>query len=421
MSNVFLVCFAGRAKAIPRQVLVWGIILAMRRPFMPLAVSASCLAAFGCNDPSAPTVGGAGPLDAAETEVSVVQNPRSCQVSRVSAGKNHTCAVLVDGRAFCWGANEEAQLGVGDLVTRPLPIAVLTPKPLVEVRASNGSTCARTTDNQILCWGRVAGGVQGTPGTSKPTPVVLPGNSAAVATGGDHACALLTDARVFCWGRGGLVGDGTMIDRATPVVVEGLPMRGSSLVATFSHTCLRTTKAELLCWGNNDDGALGISQTSGLGLAPVAAAVFTFPSASVAVGPGQTCVITGGEMPGRVWCTPPLASPERMGWGANNLGITVGQAHACTIDKDLKMRCAGANDQGQVGPDPRLTIPDTEPLPVLTDATFMSAGVAHTCAIRTDRTLWCWGRNTEGQLGIGTMLNTNTPTPVVFPAGCPLQ
>jgi alpha-tubulin suppressor-like RCC1 family protein len=65
-------------------------------------------------------------------------------------------------------------------------------------------------------------------------------------------------------------------------------------------------------------------------------------------------------------------------------------------------------------------IPDDAPLEVLNDATFMSAGAAHTCAIRTDRSLWCWGRNTEGQLGIGTVENTNNPTPVVFPAGCPL-
>jgi len=385
-----------------------------------LVLCAVFWAVAACNDSSTTTIGGSAPLDAGEADVRVVQNPRTCQVSRVSAGATHTCAVLVDGQTFCWGANDEAQLGMGDLVLRALPVRVPLPKLALEVRASFGSTCARTADNQIYCWGRVAGGLPGTPGISKPTLVPLPGNSSAVATGGDHACAMLTDGRVFCWGRGGLVGDGTVVERLMPVVVEGLPLLGSSLVATSNHTCLRTAKGELLCWGDNTTGALGVAPVLGGGLSPAAVAAFTVTPSSVAVGPGQTCIVTAGDAPGRVLCTPPLATPERIGWGNNNLGITVGQSHVCTIDKDLKFRCAGANDQGQVGPDPRLLIPDDAPLEVLTDATFMSAGAAHTCAIRTDRSLWCWGRNTEGQLGIGTVLNTNTPTPVVFPSGCPL-
>jgi alpha-tubulin suppressor-like RCC1 family protein len=39
-------------------------------------------------------------------------------VAALATQENHTCAVLVDGRIKCWGANEEGQLGVGDLADR---------------------------------------------------------------------------------------------------------------------------------------------------------------------------------------------------------------------------------------------------------------------------------------------------------------
>ncbi|MDX2018725.1 MAG: hypothetical protein SF187_00685 [Deltaproteobacteria bacterium] len=375
----------------------------------------------GCSDADNGTGPTSGAIDAGEADVLQVQNPRSCQVARVSAGATHTCALLVDGRTFCWGANDQGQLGMGDLVTRPLPAIVVTPKPLVEIRASSGASCGRATDNQVLCWGRPVGAPEGAPPLSKPVPVMLPGNSSAIVTGGEHACTLLTDGRVFCWGRGGLVGDGTAVDRPTPVVLGALTEATSSLVATVDHTCLRTTKGELRCWGANETGALGVAPEPGVGLAPVLPAAFTVGIAAVAVGPGRTCVVSAGEDAGRIFCSPPLATPEVVGWGKDNLGITLGQNHACVITTDLKMKCAGANDQGQVGPDPRAVVPENEAIEVLTDAIFMSAGAAHTCAIRQDRSLWCWGRNTEGQVGIGTLENTSVPAPVALPVGCPIQ
>ena len=35
------------------------------------------------------------------------------EYSTVVAGGLHTCLVAADGRAFCWGGNDQGQLGVG--------------------------------------------------------------------------------------------------------------------------------------------------------------------------------------------------------------------------------------------------------------------------------------------------------------------
>lgn len=49
---------------------------------------------------------------------------RGTRWSSVAAGAEHTCAVDVEGRVACWGANDAAQLGTGDLVDRALPALV---------------------------------------------------------------------------------------------------------------------------------------------------------------------------------------------------------------------------------------------------------------------------------------------------------
>jgi alpha-tubulin suppressor-like RCC1 family protein len=42
----------------------------------------------------------------------------------VSAGFTHTCGLVRDGSAWCWGANDTAQLGDGSLKNSPQQFAV---------------------------------------------------------------------------------------------------------------------------------------------------------------------------------------------------------------------------------------------------------------------------------------------------------
>lgn len=54
---------------------------------------------------------GSAPDDYSETPVVVTSTLR---FSDVSLGMFHTCGVTVDGAAYCWGANREGQLGIGN-------------------------------------------------------------------------------------------------------------------------------------------------------------------------------------------------------------------------------------------------------------------------------------------------------------------
>lgn len=388
-----------------------------RSAALALGCAAALLAA--CEDGRAPAFA-TQTFDAGEAEVRRVQDPHSCAVARVSTGATHTCAALIDGRVYCWGANDEAQLGLGDLAPRLTPVFVTTPGRVIEISAGKGGTCARLSDGRVACWGRQAGAPAGTPALAQPTPVPLPGNATSVATGGDHACAVLANGQVMCWGRGGLVGDGTTVDRPQPVAIAGLPATVITVFAAPDHTCVRTSLGTASCWGANAMGALGFAPMGDeFVLAPLRADAFTEPTATLSLAQGRTCALLAGDPFGRVACVPPLTEPIRAAWGDDLRALAVGETHVCAIRADGLLRCSGGNDQGQAGPDPRVAIPEETPLEVMSDAISVRAGAAHTCALRADRSLWCWGRNSEGQLGNGTTANTNTPTPVAFPPGCP--
>lgn len=185
----------------------------------------------------------------------------------------HTCGVTTESRAFCWGFNTDGQLGDGTTIQHrnPAPVAGgLSFRQVGTAATQAGSwhavTCGVTTDNRAYCWGDNDFGQLGDGTVTKrlmPTRVAGALQFGGVSTGGEHTCGVATGGLAYCWGRNehaGQLGDGTYVNRRTPVGVSGgLVFREVS--SAWYHTCGVTTDNLAYCWGSGalGDGTFGIS------------------------------------------------------------------------------------------------------------------------------------------------------------------
>lgn len=148
-------------------------------------------------------------------------------VTKISAANYHTCAMSSMGAAFCWGYNEYGQLGDGTTITRTAPVSVQFSglNTILDISAGgNTHSCAILDDGSAACWGQNEHGQLGDgTTTTRISPVIVPDSNGLtqVSVGEMFSCVLSQVGRVWCWGfnDSGQLGDGTADDRLGPVEV----------------------------------------------------------------------------------------------------------------------------------------------------------------------------------------------------------
>jgi alpha-tubulin suppressor-like RCC1 family protein/tRNA A-37 threonylcarbamoyl transferase component Bud32 len=323
---------------------------------------------------TAPAAARASTPAAATSTVAPIGPPPSRSRVSVVAGGLHTCLIGADGRAFCWGGNDQGQLGVagGNRLSAPSPVGA--DLRFTAIAPGLAHSCAIARGGALWCWGENEHGQLGDRSeTSRGTPVRSAVGYAfrAIAAGAAHTCGLTNDGSALCWGSDshGQLGDGGSADRTAPVAVLG-SQRYVSLDVGWNFTCGLTDGGKAWCWGDNSAGQLGDGTT------------------------------TNRRQP-----TPVQGA---IGFQA----ITAGSAHACGITPSGEAYCWGRNASGELGDGS--TSPRSTPVRVRTDEQFVSiaAGAVHTCAVASDGEAWCWGRNTYGQLGNGGTTDSGQPVKV---------
>lgn len=347
----------------------------------------------------------------------------------VDAGVGHTCAIRRSGSLYCWGWNDDGQLGTGSYGDRNVPTLVSdSTENWSVVSAGKRHTCALKFSGAVWCWGDNSSGQLGN-GTNEDslTPVqeISMGiNWEAVSAGEGHTCALKANGTLWCWGSNlyGKLGDGTAEDKSVPIQEATGASDWISLGTGENHSCAAKRNGTVWCWGDS---------TPALGQGSVDPEHRTEPTqeahqdtdwVSATTGNIHSCAIKPDSS---LWCwglgsygvhgdgtTGGKTIPSLAAGGTNDwASVSAGGFHTCAVKNDQTLWCFGSNWIGQIGDgtqEDRLvpTMEASEDLNWHTVAT----GYRHSCGVKNDGTLWCWGENTDGQLGDGTKEDRTSPT-----------
>lgn len=349
----------------------------------------------------------AGPVDAAQSDVGPPDSGRPTHgVVDTCVGERHACAVSAQGHVWCWGFDDEGQLGDGgaahpDCMLMTVPCSAAP----VEVVRQDGA-------------GPLEGAVQ-------------------VGCGDDHACARLDGGDVYCWGReySGLGTDDFTGQGVLPAVraeVGGV----TDLRAARTDTCARSGD-DWYCWGENGhggvvDGRLGDPSLTEV-VSTLARVIPTFHGIDrLALATWATCWATGSEVrcvglndvgevglpaDGLPYPTPPIV----LSMPGVVAQLTAGDDLFCVLDPSGTPSCWGNPDHCALGRD---APPDPE-VPAVANTTAWRTIVGgvethHFCGIRlADGVVACWGDNGYGQSGTTGSSNCG-PSVVMREDGLPL-
>lgn len=301
--------------------------------------------------------------------------------SKISAGYRFTCGLKTTGMVYCWGYNQNGEIG--------------------QAEASYVST------TQII-------------------PSIR--NATDVAAGEHHACALLQSGQVQCWGSNGSGELGNNSDEAsiTPVTVQiqnGTPLTRVVQVSVGSgFSCARLATMDVTCWGSGGNGALGDGTTDDrwyagptIGLSSVSSISSTWG------GYKRTCAVTtGGDAYcwGKDWASNSsfLVPTQKVGI-SNAVEVSTGFYHACVKLSNGEFRCWGTQWNLETGTN--LVSGDIYTNTGTTVSSIIAGG-SRTCLVTTDNKAKCWGNGWNGTLGTGSNSDRTTPGAVKISSGVEL-
>jgi alpha-tubulin suppressor-like RCC1 family protein len=147
-----------------------------------------------------------------------------CQISSTGA---HAVGVRCDGTVWGWGFNGSGQLGDNSLTDRSSPVSVVGGLTWCQVSANYNNSAAIKSDGTAWAWGAGSNGILGDETLiGKCSPVSVVGGFTdwcQINASSSHMTALRTNSSVWSWGEGlqGRLGDGTTINRSSPVSLIG--------------------------------------------------------------------------------------------------------------------------------------------------------------------------------------------------------
>eukprot|EP00286_Rhodomonas_abbreviata_P000357 CAMPEP_0181290978 /NCGR_PEP_ID=MMETSP1101-20121128/1710_1 /TAXON_ID=46948 /ORGANISM="Rhodomonas abbreviata, Strain Caron Lab Isolate" /LENGTH=354 /DNA_ID=CAMNT_0023395315 /DNA_START=118 /DNA_END=1178 /DNA_ORIENTATION=- len=264
-------------------------------------------------------------------------------IAGVAVGEGHSCVWYTNHAVYCWGKNDQGQLGLGDTQNR-------------------GDSSSHPVDANL------------------PEVDLDHTEIQKVACGKDHCCALIQDGIVKCWGSNGegqlgyddADGRGSRQDHmGSNLLGVFLGQEATDIGCGESLSCALLANGKAKCWGKNDKGQLGQGNTNNVGK-------------------------TSGSML--------QLNDVDHGWGAG-ANICVGKKFVCLHLTSGKAKCWGDNSKGQLGRQHSDDLGDSsaemgdelKQAGVSTPMTSLSCGGEHVCGLLEDGNVVCWGKGDQGR------------------------
>src|SRR5437867_3180196 len=193
-------------------------------------------------------------------------------IASISCGRDHTLALLDDGRVFGWGGDGSGRMPANTAeycsTSKSDGRAVeLSPRhKLTSIAAGYGISLGVTTTNRVAVWGSNAAGIGGRrESIALATPQLLADiHGICIAAAGEYLFgAIDASGRVYSWGLNteGALGRPTTHFNALPGLVASLSP-ASLLRAGKGYMLALTRDEQLYGWGNNAAGQLGLGHLS---------------------------------------------------------------------------------------------------------------------------------------------------------------
>lgn len=249
--------------------------------------------------------------------------------------------------------------------------------------SSDNHTLSIKNDGTVWAWGNNFFGQLGDGTTvDRPTPVQVIGltDIIKVVKSGSSSYAIKNDGTIWAWGSNfaGQLGDGTTVERPAPVQVMGLT-DVVDIVTNRSSVFALKTDGTVWAWGQGDVGLLGIE--------------------------------TGNEEEYQVFSTPvkipSFVDVVKIGTPPNDPRVL----SLVAIKKDGTVWAMGRNrGNGTLSFDRELV--QVSGLTDIISVDFAGDGDENAYALKADGTVWAWGLNISGELGNGTTNESFTPVQV---------
>ena len=395
-------------------------------------------------------------------------------LTSIKLGQSSTCALDGDGRAYCWGANSDGELGNNSVEPSNVPVAVdtsgvLSGKTLTSINIGSHHTCALDRDGQAYCWGANSDGQLGNNSTRPslvPVEVVMAPDSptgVTVAAGAgqvqvswaapvDHGATAITSYLVTASDGGGACSTTGSLS----CIVTGLHGHTSYTFTVTATNSVGTSSASMPSASvtpaftvpsapRSVTADAGDAQATVSWNAPVYDSGDSVTGYTVTATPGGSkcvttsalsCVITGlvngtpytfsvsasnsigSSIPSRSMLVVPRIDRAA---GPSFSSMSAGASSTCAINSNGRAYCWGLNTNGELGNGSTkdsvigVAVDTSGALAGKTLVAIASGGddnPGHTCTLDSDGKAYCWGWNSEGQLGNNSRTDSSFPVAV---------